>query len=57
MATLIGSDGSTLWLVLLLVALAGGLATALHAATRAEPAPVRVRAQRTDPRRRPGPRR
>ena len=34
MATLIGSEGSTIWLVALLLVLASGLATALLAAVR-----------------------
>ena len=43
MATLIGSDGSVIWLVAVLVVLASGLAAALLAATRADAAPMRAR--------------
>ncbi|UQU68047.1 hypothetical protein COUCH_17955 [Couchioplanes caeruleus] len=47
MATLIGSDGSVIWLVAVLLVLASGLAAALLAATRADAAPMR--AQRRSP--------
>ncbi|GAA2533534.1 hypothetical protein GCM10010434_098150 [Winogradskya humida] len=46
MATLIGSEGSTIWLVAVLLVLASGLAAALLAAIRDDAAPVRVRAER-----------
>ncbi|MFI5935515.1 hypothetical protein [Actinoplanes sp. NPDC051494] len=50
MATLIGSEGSTIWLVAVLLVLAAGLAAALLAAVRDEAAgPVRVRAERRTP--------
>lgn len=42
MATLIGSDGSVLWLVAVLLVLASGLACALLAATRGSSAPIRA---------------
>lgn len=42
MTTLIGSDGSVIWLVAVLLVLASGLAGALLAATRARPAPMRA---------------
>jgi len=43
MAALIGSDGSVVWLVAVLVVLASGLAAALLAATRADAAPMQAR--------------
>ncbi|GAA2598722.1 hypothetical protein GCM10010435_92680 [Winogradskya consettensis] len=46
MATLIGSAGSTIWLVAVLLVLASGLAAALLAAIRDDATPVRVRAER-----------
>ena len=42
MTTLIGSDGSVLWLVAVLLLLASGLAGALLAATRRNSAPMRA---------------
>ncbi|GGQ63831.1 hypothetical protein [Couchioplanes azureus] len=42
MATLIGSDGSVVWLVTVLVLLASGLTGALLAATRGGTAPIRA---------------
>jgi hypothetical protein len=42
MTTLIGSDGSVLWLVVVLLALASGLAGALFAAIRSSSAPMRA---------------
>jgi len=42
MTTLIGSDGSVLWLVAVLLVLASGLAGALLAATRSQAAPIRA---------------
>ncbi|ROP34211.1 hypothetical protein [Couchioplanes caeruleus] len=42
MATLIGTDGSVVWLVTVLMLLASGLAGAVLAATRAEAAPIRA---------------
>ena len=42
LTTLIGSDGSVLWLVVVLLVLAGGLAGALLAATRGSSAPMRA---------------
>ncbi len=41
MTTLIGSDGSVLWLVVVLLLLASGLAGALLAAVRGSSAPMR----------------
>ena len=46
MATLIGSDGSVLWLVAVLFMLASGLACALLAATRSSSPAIRTK-QRT----------
>lgn len=43
MAALIGSDGSVVWLVAVLIVLASGLAAALRAATRADAAPMPAR--------------
>jgi len=43
MATLVGSGGSVVWLVAVLVVLASGLAAALLAATRADAAPMQAR--------------
>ncbi|MEV4642721.1 hypothetical protein AB0J80_35795 [Actinoplanes sp. NPDC049548] len=42
MAALIGSDGSVIWLVAVLLVLATGLSAALLAATRANGAPMRA---------------
>ncbi|AGL18694.1 hypothetical protein [Actinoplanes sp. N902-109] len=42
MATFIGSEGSTLWLVAVLLVLASGLAAALLAAVRSDVAPARA---------------
>ncbi|MFI7540682.1 hypothetical protein [Actinoplanes sp. NPDC049599] len=42
MTTLIGSEGSVLWLVLVLLVLASGLAGALLAAVRSSSAPIRT---------------
>ncbi|MFI7603200.1 hypothetical protein [Actinoplanes sp. NPDC049681] len=42
MASLIGSDGSVVWLVAVLLVLASGLAAALLAATRTHGAPMRA---------------
>ncbi|MEV6597453.1 hypothetical protein AB0M36_11385 [Actinoplanes sp. NPDC051346] len=42
MATLIGSDGSVVWLVTVLMILATGLAGAVLAATRAQTSPIRA---------------
>jgi hypothetical protein len=42
MTALIGSDGSVIWLVAVLLVLAVGLAGALLAATRSQPAPMRA---------------
>jgi hypothetical protein len=47
MTTLIGTDGSVEWLVVVLLLLAAGLAAALRAATRTGPA----RAERRTPER------
>jgi len=46
MTTLIGSEGSVLWLVAVLLVLASGLTGALLAATRGSSAPMRAE-QRT----------
>jgi hypothetical protein len=46
MTTLIGSDGSVLWLVAVLFVLASGLACALLAATRSSSPAIRTK-QRT----------
>jgi hypothetical protein len=42
MTTLIGSEGSVLWLVAALLLLASGLTVALLAATRSSSAPMRA---------------
>jgi hypothetical protein len=42
MTTLIGSEGSVIWLVAVLLVLASGLAGALLAATRSHTAPMRA---------------
>ncbi|MFI5495667.1 hypothetical protein [Actinoplanes sp. NPDC051859] len=42
MATLLGSDGSVVWLVTVLMILATGLCGAVLAATRPQPAPIRA---------------
>jgi hypothetical protein len=42
MASLIGTDGSVIWLVAVLLVLASGLAAALLAATRENGAPMRA---------------